>query len=79
MLHAQTAFFQGYNLDCYETLKKLSLVYCKMDQLDAAIDATLEAIAVQKRALSRDKLVFEKTQRLLQRLESKKEQAANSS
>lgn len=79
MLHAQTAFFQGYNLDCYETLKKLCLVYCKMDQLDAAIDATLEAIAVQRRALSRDKQVFDKTQRLLQRLEKKKEQAANSS
>lgn len=79
MLHAQTAFFQGYNLDCYETLKKLSLVYCKMDQLDAAIDAVLEAIAVQQRALSRDDYVLQKTRKLLDRLEKKKKQVAHSS
>ena len=71
MLYAQTTFFEGYNLDCYETLKKLTLVYCKMEKIDAAIDATLEAIAAQQREPSRDNHVFEKTQRLLYRLEKK--------
>lgn len=71
MLHAQTTFFQGYNLDCYETLKKLSLVYCKVDKLYSAIDATLEAISLQQRGLSRDELVFDKTKKLLHRLQKK--------
>ena len=71
MLHAQTTYHQGYNLDCYQSLKKLNVTYCKMNKLPTAIDATLKAIALQQRSRSPDDLVLRKTKKLLERLERK--------
>jgi hypothetical protein len=74
MLHAQVIYYRGYNLDCYQSLKKLNVVYEKMDKLYAAIDATQEAISQQKRSLSFDSKVFRKTHSMLERLEAKLEE-----
>jgi hypothetical protein len=75
MLHAQVAYYRGYNLDCYQSLKKLNVVYEKMGKLYAAIDATQEAISQQKRSLTFDDKVFRKTHSMLERLEAKLEDA----
>lgn len=72
MLHAQVTYHRGcYTLECYQSLKKLNVVYEKMDKLYAAIDATLEAIALQQQSSCKDATVVSKTRSLLKRLETK--------
>lgn len=67
MLHAQFSYHQVYNLDCYNTLKKLNLVYQKMDNLPAAIEATIEALSLQKKS-NNDEVLLHKTTKQLERL-----------
>mmetsp|Transcript_21384 Transcript_21384/g.32460 ORF Transcript_21384/g.32460 Transcript_21384/m.32460 type:complete len:479 (-) Transcript_21384:31-1467(-) len=67
MLHAQFSYHQVYNLECYNTLKKLNLVYQKMDNLPAAIEATTEAVSLQKKT-NNDEVLLERTMKQLERL-----------
>lgn len=68
MLHAQFSYHQIYNVECYNTLKKVNFVYEKMGNLPAAIEATLEAVAKQKES-NNDAALLQKTTRQLERLQ----------
>eukprot|EP00543_Licmophora_paradoxa_P005811 CAMPEP_0202451294 /NCGR_PEP_ID=MMETSP1360-20130828/9760_1 /ASSEMBLY_ACC=CAM_ASM_000848 /TAXON_ID=515479 /ORGANISM="Licmophora paradoxa, Strain CCMP2313" /LENGTH=459 /DNA_ID=CAMNT_0049069831 /DNA_START=85 /DNA_END=1464 /DNA_ORIENTATION=- len=71
MLHTQLTYHKFYNLACYETLKKLTFLYEKTDNIQCAYDVTIEAHNIQKRTLSHADPVYLKTKRLLQNLQQK--------
>jgi hypothetical protein len=74
MLRIQVTCFQGYNMDCFRTLRKLNSVYCKLNRLNLAIDTTLESISFQQNAVFRDESVMDKTMQLLQHLREREDE-----
>jgi tetratricopeptide (TPR) repeat protein len=59
---------QTYNVECYETLKKLNLLHEKVGDLLGAFDLTREAYALQHATLEPQDEVLTKTRAMLDRL-----------
>jgi len=69
MLHIQITCNQSFNKECYKTLKKLILVYEKMNKIGAAIDAISKILSLQKGNIYN--LLLKKMKVLSERLQKK--------